>query len=1127
MSLLSLNNVVYEYKSKYNTVRAVNGVSYNFEAGKVYAILGKSGSGKTTLLSVMAGLDIPTNGQVLYKGVPTTELDRTKYRKNDISVIYQSYNLLPLLNSMENIMLPEKIKGKSNDEAKKRAEELFDEMELEEHCKRNYPTMLSGGQQQRVAIARSLSSKPSILFADEPTGNLDVENGNKVIDTLIRLAHEQNYCVIIITHDPSVKEKVDVVLEMKDGKFINDEAANDNVKQAQEETSQEQKEKKRGVLSGIKNMRKRTVAAIVLTLVLIALSSVFGIKALDNYYRSISVFSEEQLIADYEELCYSIVDSWPYYNTAKRKGIDVEKIFDKYEKKLKRKPTDKYFFEIVDKMLVELTDDSSLGKLSTVSYERFNRLKRDNDILSKKAYRILFDKETEKAYSYIRTAMGEIKASDKLLSFDDNVSVEIIKENDIAKIKIKSFDFDGTDEELIKEYREKFLELYSSLSEYYHIIFDLRDVSGQSNYIWMNFIVSLNTMKNYSYTTYNIFNASADNIKFYGNKFISLSEFAYYDNIDTEDKMYVNSYVKNISRITPRYYKKETIGNAKKWVLVDEKTSDSVNNFVDFCKSSGFASALGTKSSGGYYDQTLALFNLTNTKLLVEYSGVFSINENGEDLMYDIEPSIIAESKEDIENLCLDKISEYTEKYGEFLKYKNNVSLNRKTVVLDDEDREDIRKYTPPYRNEDDVFSEEEIYAFANRNAKAIVSKNEAIDDVNAAFKLLKYTYPAYYYFGGDEHHFKVKDDVIKEINAFDGDTIRSSDLEKLLKKHLSFIKDANFYVNNSIISGKGQMYISYDYKVYKQEDKYYVEYDNESFEIISVDGDEELENYIKPTINEEGRISYVLTKMHTYYNTFSIFMDASMEINNSQGSMKLDFKWKTASNDGYLYKSPFRKKVYYGSLPVYTIGSFSDEYYFYMINFMESASKQKEEEKIFILDIRGNKTPRYINRNYIGRWFETYTNDEYSADIQSAKKTTKLDRFLRTGTTDNISYAWDISDQEAKWYRNYSVIIVLVDERVQNVGEDFLRVLKSMENVIVVGSNSYGASFTSNTTTTKYLPNSGIAISYGNDFTLYGDKGYDELDGFLPDLWVEPKDALDAVLNLYKYYDLKGLTEY
>lgn len=219
MSILELNAVSYSYKSRFHRVDAVKSVSTTFEQGHVYAIVGKSGSGKSTLLSVIAGLDLPTEGEVTFEGKSLAKINLDLYRRNNISVIYQSFHLFPLLNSIENVMYPmelQKVKGK---EAKKRAIELLQKMQLDEHCFCHYPSMLSGGEQQRVAIARALASNPKILLADEPTGNLDSENSKRIVDILLSLAHEENYCVILITHDLEISKRADVVLNLIDGTF--------------------------------------------------------------------------------------------------------------------------------------------------------------------------------------------------------------------------------------------------------------------------------------------------------------------------------------------------------------------------------------------------------------------------------------------------------------------------------------------------------------------------------------------------------------------------------------------------------------------------------------------------------------------------------------------------------------------------------------------------------------------------------------------------------------------------------------------------------------------------------------------------------------------------------------------
>ncbi len=218
MSVLKIEDLAYTYKSKYQTVKALKGITYEFEPGKFYALIGKSGSGKTTLLSLLAALDIPTEGQVVYEDKTTAEIDRDLYHRDTVAVIYQSYNLLPLLSVMENVTFP--LELKKVPDAKNIAEEKLRAVGLDETYFKRLPAMLSGGEQQRVAIARALASDAKIILADEPTGNLDTENSEIVIDLLQKLAHEEGYCVIVVTHDLSIADKADEVLRLKDGCLI-------------------------------------------------------------------------------------------------------------------------------------------------------------------------------------------------------------------------------------------------------------------------------------------------------------------------------------------------------------------------------------------------------------------------------------------------------------------------------------------------------------------------------------------------------------------------------------------------------------------------------------------------------------------------------------------------------------------------------------------------------------------------------------------------------------------------------------------------------------------------------------------------------------------------------------------
>ena len=217
MSILEIRNVSYTYVTKYQKTQALRNVSLSFESGNVYAITGKSGSGKTTLLSLLAGLDLPTEGEVIFEGTPTSFMDLQEYRRTKVSVIYQSFRLLPLLTVAENIMFPMELNNTPASEARKEAMRLMEKVDLSREYAKRFPSMLSGGEQQRVAIARALAMHTRILLADEPTGNLDSANGENIMKILCDLAHDENYCVIIVTHDEAIASSSDHVIHMTDG----------------------------------------------------------------------------------------------------------------------------------------------------------------------------------------------------------------------------------------------------------------------------------------------------------------------------------------------------------------------------------------------------------------------------------------------------------------------------------------------------------------------------------------------------------------------------------------------------------------------------------------------------------------------------------------------------------------------------------------------------------------------------------------------------------------------------------------------------------------------------------------------------------------------------------------------
>ena len=218
MDVLELKDVRYVYQTKYQKKEALKGISGIFETGKLYAVVGRSGSGKTTLLSLMAGLDLPTSGDVICEGVSTARMDLAKYRRENAAVIYQSFRLIPLLTVAENIMYPMELMGMKAKQARKQARELAQKVNLPEELLDRFPTMLSGGEQQRVAIARALSSKPDILFADEPTGNLDSRTSDEVIGLLKMSVEKYGQTLVMITHDEEIAQIADRILVIEDGK---------------------------------------------------------------------------------------------------------------------------------------------------------------------------------------------------------------------------------------------------------------------------------------------------------------------------------------------------------------------------------------------------------------------------------------------------------------------------------------------------------------------------------------------------------------------------------------------------------------------------------------------------------------------------------------------------------------------------------------------------------------------------------------------------------------------------------------------------------------------------------------------------------------------------------------------
>ena len=219
MERIKAESVSYSYQNKYQTVEAVKEVSCTFESGKFYVITGESGSGKSTFLSLLAGLDCPGSGQILVDGVDISRIDRDAYRREKVSVIYQAFHLFPLLTALENVMYPLEIQGMARKEAKEKAAEYLEEVGISGKLCGQYPKMMSGGEQQRTAVARAMASGGKIVLADEPTGNLDTENEEKIVELLVSLAHDRDFLVIMVTHNRRIAEQAEGRLVMKDGRM--------------------------------------------------------------------------------------------------------------------------------------------------------------------------------------------------------------------------------------------------------------------------------------------------------------------------------------------------------------------------------------------------------------------------------------------------------------------------------------------------------------------------------------------------------------------------------------------------------------------------------------------------------------------------------------------------------------------------------------------------------------------------------------------------------------------------------------------------------------------------------------------------------------------------------------------
>lgn len=221
MSLIEVRDLKKYYKLGGTVIKALDGINIDINKGEFIALLGTSGSGKSTLLNMLAGLERPTKGTISYGNIDLTKLTEsqiTKFRNLNIGFVFQSYNLLPYLSAWENVALPLTFKGIPPSERKKEAAKILEAVGLS-HRMNNKPNELSGGQQQRVSIARAFVGKPSIIFADEPTGNLDTKTSFEIMQLIKDIITENDQTFIMVTHDEEMTEFADRTLFMRDGKL--------------------------------------------------------------------------------------------------------------------------------------------------------------------------------------------------------------------------------------------------------------------------------------------------------------------------------------------------------------------------------------------------------------------------------------------------------------------------------------------------------------------------------------------------------------------------------------------------------------------------------------------------------------------------------------------------------------------------------------------------------------------------------------------------------------------------------------------------------------------------------------------------------------------------------------------
>lgn len=442
--------------------------------------------------------------------------------------------------------------------------------------------------------------------------------------------------------------------------------------------------------------------------------------------------------------------------------------------------------------------------------------------------------------------------------------------------------------------------------------------------------------------------------------------------------------------------------------------------------------------------------------------------------------------------------------------------------------RADVRAYTANFAEENGYFSEEEIALYTTPHSRDMLSQSEAQQDIEAAFDMFRMCYGGYLYFGGDAVFGEAKRQAQEAVAAL-GDALTAPQLASILAECLSFVQDGHFSVGSIPVAESKTMYYVPELHPEKDSGGYTLTMSDGMWRVVSING-QEPDPYIQPTVAADGRLVYGFFQLASRMSDAQELSDLVLERNGYTRVMRLT--WES----GY-WNMTGGQEVYASSslqgMPVHSLhymGEDTAEGVQGLNDFVVSG-KACSQEPYFVLDLRGN---RGGTQNYAFQWFTSFTGAEPQFPYTRADKFTELSTeaaratypYREVSLPDTVMEMsargeWYVTGSEAHWLENDTLIFVLMDKGVGSTGETLLRYLHTLENVVFVGSNSYGGTLvTSNTS--KYLPNSGVELYFGQGLMLAGNGDNIDGVGFMPDIWVHPSQALGAVIALSQYYNIQ-----